>query len=410
MPSGGVPDAEEPSDPSIIRDVGIFPRSLATPSGRVRCYLSGPRILFEHSMTVGISLLGLALLFFIPTWLPDPLNWLGVATAVVGFVAMIDLGTRSVYRWVELDGTTLRAKQLLTGRVTERDVAEVLSVDTLILKVRQAETVMIESLLGRVQGVDVRFRGARKPLRIRRVDPAMHNAETLIEAMLDRMQQIGELETDFIDLDGTPVVGSVYWKGHRPSPPSASGFYLACACVTMIVGLFFGTILGNTARHRLAREAILSVAPQELPLAALVKQGPGNNPHITLTDFRAGQPVSESDNGTWTRVWVPLFPSKDAADEIPCVLESTVISSEDDCERLLRPGRITGVCSDVPRTSWGSRLGPDLVNANQNRPLTAAWVVEDAREPPHGNRFLIASGVAFSLAIFCGVFVLGVRS
>ncbi len=74
-------------------------------------------------MTVGVALLGLALLVFIPVWLPDPLKWLGVAATLSGFIAMIDLGTRSVYRWVELDGTTLRAKQLLTGRVTERDIA-----------------------------------------------------------------------------------------------------------------------------------------------------------------------------------------------------------------------------------------------------------------------------------------------
>lgn len=123
MRSDGVRDAEEPNDPSFFRDFGIFPRGRATPPGQVRCYLSGPRIVFEHSMTVGVALLGLALLVFIPVWLPDPLKWLGVAATLSGFIAMIDLGTRSVYRWVELDGTTLRAKQLLTGRVTERDIA-----------------------------------------------------------------------------------------------------------------------------------------------------------------------------------------------------------------------------------------------------------------------------------------------
>ncbi len=237
----------------------------------------------------------------------------------------------------------------------------------------------------------------------------MLNAETVIETLLVRMQQIGELQTDFIDLDGTPVVGSVYWKDQQPIPPSASGFYLACACVIILIGLFFGTLLGNTARHRLAREAILSVPPHELTLATLVNSGPGNHLHVTITDYQPGNHVSEDNNGKWTRVWVPLFPAKAEADEMRCVLESTVVSSDAECDQLLRSGRVTGICSEVPRTSWGSRLGPDLVNANQNRPLTAAWVLEDSREPPRANHFLIASAIAFSLALLSGVFVLRVR-
>ena len=49
-----------------------------------------------------------------------PLSVLGCAAALAGFGAFVYLATHNDYRWVELEGNTIRAGHLYTGRTIER--------------------------------------------------------------------------------------------------------------------------------------------------------------------------------------------------------------------------------------------------------------------------------------------------
>src|SRR4051812_32184679 len=172
-------------------DFGILPESVSPPAGPVRAGFSAGRVAGQYVGTGIVSLVGLGLagLFF---WLlPTPLNLLGGAAAVLAAGALVYLATRRDYRWVELDGRTLRAKHLYTGRVVERRVDDVESLGTMVYPVRTLAVAAVEGVLGRIKGIEVRFRDRRTPLRVMRADPAMTNARALIEAIVYRMSEAG---------------------------------------------------------------------------------------------------------------------------------------------------------------------------------------------------------------------------
>src|SRR5262249_3713216 len=144
------------------------------------------------------------------------------AAALTGFGALIHLVVHNDYRWVELDGSTLRARHLYTGRTIERSIEDIDSLTTMVYQVGGTITLAIEKLLGRIKGVEIGFRDRRTPLRILRADPAMTNATELIEAVLYRMRQRRELETEIVNWQGQPLVRRVYWKGEQPAPPRSN--------------------------------------------------------------------------------------------------------------------------------------------------------------------------------------------
>ena len=45
----------------------------------------------------------------------------------------------------------------------------------------------------------------------------------------------------------------------------------------------------------------------------------------------------------------------------------------------MQKGRITGICSASPRSSWGTVLGRKLVQANKGLPLTSVWSIDEMR-------------------------------
>jgi hypothetical protein len=71
---------------------------------------------------------------------------------------------------------------------------------------------LTEALIGRVRGVEIRFRDKRTPIRISRADPAMTHAKELIEAIAYRMSEIGEIDAEVVEFEGKPLVRRIYWK------------------------------------------------------------------------------------------------------------------------------------------------------------------------------------------------------
>lgn len=397
-----------PEHPYTFRDFGILPEGLQPPPEKVRCFLSTGRIAGQFIGTGILSALGVGLTVLFALTMPLPLSLLGCGAALTGFGAFVYLATHNGYRWVELEGNALRAKHLYTGHTIERSVDEIESLGTMVYQVRRIETLVIEKLLGRVKGVEIRFRDRRTPLRILRADPAMTNAKELIEAVLYRMTQVRELDVEIVNFAGQPLVWNIHWKGEQPSIPSGESLKVILTCLAGSA-LLFGTILSYWGLQEQERQVVGSVPPQEIALSSLIKNGPGTNRHVTITDFRSGGYAFETKDGPWTRVWIALFPAGEKADEhkeIKVVLSSKAVGDEAALRRLLQPGRVTGICSEAPRSSWGTTLGPNLIKANQGCLLSSAWEVQELSTPP--SAAFVTGIFTGSAGCFAAVFILGI--
>jgi hypothetical protein len=234
----------------------------------------------------------------------------------------------------------------------------------------------------------------------------MTNAQELIEGVLYRMAQVGELEAEVVNLGGQPLVRNIHWKGEQPAVPPGKALKVWLGCL-IVLALLFGTIgaywgLQEQERHRLG-----SVPPHEIALASLIQNGPGPNRHVILTGFLPGGYAVETKSGSWTNVWVALFPigaPPVQGKEIKVVLSSKAVGNEAALGRLLQSGRVTGICSETPRSSWGLTLGPKLVEANQGRQLSSAWWIEEMREPP--SAALVTGILAGSVGCLAAVLIL----
>jgi hypothetical protein len=284
-----------PEHPPTFRDFGILPEDLPQPAETIRGFLSTGRIVGQYAATGFLSALGLGLIVLLALTMLLPLSLLGGAAALTGFWVFVYLATHNDYRWVELEGNTLRAKHLYTGRTIERSVEDIESLGTMVYQVRRLETVVIEKLLGRVKGVEIRFRDRRTPLRILRADPAMTNAQELIEAVLYRMRQLRELDAEIVNFRGQPLVRQIHWKGEQPSVPPGKVLKLSLGSLTLLA-LLFGTLLGYLGLEEQERHVLGSVPPQEIALHTLIENGPGANRHGALVTVYISQALSR---GPW---------------------------------------------------------------------------------------------------------------
>jgi hypothetical protein len=168
--------------------------------------------------------------------------------------------------------------------------------------------------------------------------------------------------------------------------------------------LVLGILLGFWGLQEQERQVLGSVPPRDIALESLIRDGAGADRHVTVTDFRAGSYVFQGEHGSWKNVWVPLFPAAGRPgdrEEIKVVLSSGDIENEATLNRLLQDGRVTGICSRVPRSSWGATLGPELVKTNGGRRLVAAWEIKEMRKPPSTASVmgLLASSAACLTAV-----------
>src|SRR5579871_6427865 len=95
--------------PDTFRDFGILPESLPPPPKSVRAFFSPGRVIGQYIATGIVASLGLGLALLLALLLPFPLDVLGGLAALVGFGIFVHLATHNDYRWIELDGTILRA-------------------------------------------------------------------------------------------------------------------------------------------------------------------------------------------------------------------------------------------------------------------------------------------------------------
>jgi hypothetical protein len=198
--------------PDFFRDFGVIPYGIAAPPETVRCYLPWGHIIGQYVFTSVMAGFGIGIGVLFAVTLPIPANVLASAAALGGFGYVIYYATRNDYSWVELAGDTLRARHLYTQRVIKRTIDEIEDLLTLVFQIQTVATRISESWLGRVRGVEIRFRDNRTPFRVSRADPKMRNAKKLIEAIVLRMSEKGEVDAEMIELEGKPMIRRIYWK------------------------------------------------------------------------------------------------------------------------------------------------------------------------------------------------------
>jgi hypothetical protein len=191
----------------ILRTYGISPERTAPSRGPVRSRLTTGNIVGQWIafLLFGVApvLLGLLLLIVVPV-LSIRLG-LGIFFCLFGLIVGF-LIARDVNEWVELDGDRLRWKHLFTRQVREHQISEIESIVTLTLAIRTVAVRIVEGMYGRIKGFEFRFPGMKQGVRVFRADPAMTNMRELLEGVVAKMYQYGEVEPEIIDLEGTPLI------------------------------------------------------------------------------------------------------------------------------------------------------------------------------------------------------------
>lgn len=398
--------------PSVFRDTGVWPFELQPPQEqRIRAYLNGGRMLLQYVILV-IILLVVGMFFvgsFYTLW---PLSIFAALATLISLTIWLLVVCRNDYHWIELEHDTLRAKRLFWGGEVVRPLNEVIALDTLYHEVSTTETLIAEKLLGRVRGIEIRFLDNRTPLRVMRADPAMTNAEALIQAIAYRMSLLHPLQCEALLLEGKPFVKQIGWQGSTVPPPP-NRWHVAMWGLFIYFSIMLGAGTGVSAQQRAEKSKWMSKPPVKMTAAELIRQGPGEQRFVQVTNFDPGEVVYEhqKNNDYWTNVWLPLFPekAKNRAGEIELVLKADSVHNEKELRKLLKDKSITGICSEKKSSSWGTELGPKMIKANRGKQLNAAWQIEELSAAPSNSGTLalaLCSLFTYAAAVVCSLMLL----
>src|SRR5262245_32092347 len=115
-----------------LRELGIVSDDQPPPPATVQCFFSTRRLAGQFVSTIVVSSLGVGLTVLFALLTPLPMSLLGCAAALAAFAIIVFLATHNDYRWIELDGNTIRAKHLYTGRTIVRSVEEIESLAAMV--------------------------------------------------------------------------------------------------------------------------------------------------------------------------------------------------------------------------------------------------------------------------------------
>jgi hypothetical protein len=178
-----------------------------------------------------------------------------------------------------------------------------------------------------------------------------------------------------------------------------------------LAGLVAGGILGVIGWQQRTIASLGRPEPQTIRLADLAGNGPGDNVHVTVTDFTLGERyVAETKRGRWNRVWVPLFPARSAQKpgEVRVVVKSFKIPDEEALRQLYQQAKLTGVITNSIH-SLGSKEIKELEQGYPGADFASALVVEEGREFPRQQKVFLTLGGAAALilvGVVCGVALL----
>lgn len=185
-----------PASIDRFRDDGLIPPAATAPAGIVRASYSRGQIIGQYIATglMTAAGLGMSLLFLFGMAFPANLVLSLLMLAAFGYVILT--ATRNDYSWIELEGRTLRARHLYTGRIVERSINEIGDLLTTGFQVETVALPLTEAWTGRVQRILIRFHDQRTPLTVSHVDPAMTHAVELMSAIVYRLAESGTVEVE----------------------------------------------------------------------------------------------------------------------------------------------------------------------------------------------------------------------
>ena len=199
----------------LLRYYGIVPKRFDPPKVAIRSRLTGGNIFGQWLafLMFGVCPLLLAVLLLIVVPVLEVRLGLAAAFGSIGLILGF-LIARDVNEWVELDGNLLRWKHLFTRIVDERSISELDSIVTLTLAYRTVTVKIVEGMLGRIKGFEFRFLNMKQGIRIFRADPKMTNVRELLEGVIARMYENGEVVPQIEDFEGTPLVRRLTLNRH----------------------------------------------------------------------------------------------------------------------------------------------------------------------------------------------------
>lgn len=214
-----------PDSPSL-RDFGVLPGGAPLPSSRVRSEMSGGQAFGQYLMSAlmalgcGGAFCSLGIMFLVlgvRSWgTRDAMFLLGAPLFLVmgaAFWVITAVVAARSNRWVELDGEVIRAKNLYTGRITERPVWTLTEITTEVFAVATVAIHLTEALQGRVRGFALKFPDLPRGIRVYR--PEMRNVQELIEAIVARLETRGQVVPEIIQFEGRPMIRRLLF---RPYP------------------------------------------------------------------------------------------------------------------------------------------------------------------------------------------------
>jgi len=387
----------------------MTPDSQCESTAPIRCYFTAGRLFGQYLGTAIAVTVGTSATLAIALTMPVPIGVLASLTTALSFGTWIYYVTRNDRGWIEFDGTTLRAQHLYSRAIVERNVKEIDCLQVVPLSNHGIEGIILEKLLGSIKAVIIHFRDGRTPLLVQRADPAMTNSAQLIAAVVQQMSLLGELDTEGTTAGTKSNPTLIKWK-HQPPSFNPRIVWPTRWMLFGLVGTMFGALFVYWGIQEQNRRDASARPPHEISLRELIANGPGDNRHVIVKDFLAQGYAVETNHGSWSCVWVALFPNHPTAAEtrkIAAVVEVRSVSDDASLQRLLAPGRITAICSAKPRSGWGATLGPELSKANGSAELSSAWDLEEMSRRPSESFIatLNYSGVGcYALALACVVF------
>ena len=238
-----------PEKTPSFRDFGILPNDLPPPAETIRCFFSTGRIVGQYIGTGLASALGLGLAVLIALTMPLPLSLLGCARRWPG------LGPSCIWRrTTTIAGLSWRATPFGPSTFTRDARLNAPSMKLrawarLSTRIRRAETVVMENLLGRVRGVVIRFHD-RAPF-IMIIELAFH--------------------AEIVNFAGQPCTNIHEGRKGKPTIRKLLKLSLSCPSPCVVTTSLYWP--QNT--------------PPSHPKNSLRSlNGPGTNRHVTLTDFR----------------------------------------------------------------------------------------------------------------------------
>src|ERR1043165_5937741 len=136
------------SDPrDAFRDFGILPEGVNSPPPLIRCYLSTGHVLGQFAGVGCFAVLGLGMAVVMIFAFVFPLNLLAALLPLVLFFGLIYMVGRKDHVWIELDGTTIRAKHLYTRKIFERPISDIEELWTVVIRMQGQLGLVVKRIL-----------------------------------------------------------------------------------------------------------------------------------------------------------------------------------------------------------------------------------------------------------------------